>query len=192
VKILFFCLLLFNFYNAQSQSLKWHDGSVVLSSNHVVRGKISIEPFLDVILVEDNNTRTVYAAHKVSSLYFYDEAANINRRFISIQEQNSHHTNYQFFEVVVYGEVSVLRRQKVKALRPSDALDFVYYTRYNEDVVLLRKFGKKVFPRLQAASDSRLDDFIADNHLKAHTDPNSIRIVEYYNHLRLGEATAKY
>jgi len=192
VKRLFFCLLLFNFYGAQSQSLKWHDGSVVLASNHVVRGKISIEPFLDVILVEDNHRRTVYPAHKVSSLYFYDEAANINRRFVSILERNSHHTNYQFFEVVVYGEVNVLRRQKVKTLRPSDALDFMYYTQYNDDVVPLRKFGKKVCPRLKATSDSRLDDFIADNKLQAHTDPNSIRIVEYYNHLRLGEAAAKY
>ena len=145
MKRLFFCLLLCNFYSTQSQSLKWHEGSVVLASYRVVRGKISIEPFLDVILVEENNTRTVYPAHKIRSLYFYDEAANINRRFISIREQNGHHTQYQFFEVVVYGEASVLRRQKVNSLRPSDALDFVYYTRFNEEVVLLRKFGKKVF-----------------------------------------------
>jgi len=192
VKRIFFCLLLVNSLYAEAQSLKWYDGSVVLTSGDVIVGKMAIEPSLDVLLVQQNDIRSVYPAHKIKSFYYYDESADINRRFTSLRDKSTLHKNHQLFEIVVQGEVSVLRRQKTRFLNPSDALDFTYYVTYRDEVMLLKKFGRKVYPQLKS-SMARLEDFVGSNHLGAYNSSNSIRIIEYYNRqLRAEMVTAKY
>ena len=183
MKKIFFCLLLLNFQHLQSQSLKWYEGSVVLASAKVLTGQISIEPMHDIILLQEGDLRTVYPAHKIQSLYFYDGSANINRRFISVKDPDIIKTGYQFFEVVLQGEVSVLRRQKAKAFSLSDASDFAYYVKYKNEFVPLQQFTRTIYPLLVTLPDTRLKDFISENGLKANNKANSIRIIEYYNRL---------
>ena len=192
MKKIFFCLLLVNCINTNAQSLKWFEGSVVLTSGDVIIGKMVIEPSLDVLLVQRDKERIVYPAHKVKSFYYYDESSDINRRFISLRDNSAMHNHYQLFEIVLQGEVDVLRRQKTRSLKPSDALDFTYYVSYRDDVMLLRKFGKKVYPHLKSSMET-LDEFVVSNHLRAYDDSNSIRIIEYYNRqLRAEVITAKH
>ena len=96
------------------------------------------------------------------------------------------------FEIVVRGEVSVLRKQKTRWANPSDALDFTYYVSYLDDVVLLRKFGKKIYPQLKSSME-KLDDFVSANHLREYDSSNSITIIEFYNRqLRDEMITAKH
>ena len=191
MKKILFCLLLLNFYHLHSQSLKWNEGSVVLASKKVITGQIAVEPVHDIILVQDGDLRTVYPAHKIQSLYFYDQA-NINRRFVSIKG-NDIGTRYQLFEVVLNGKVVVLRRQKAKGYSTSDALDFTYQIKYDNILVPLRKFNRKIYPQLITLTDTRLQDFIAENRLRTYSDSNSIRIIEFYNRLiRLDDAMAKH
>lgn len=186
------CLLLVNSLYAEAQSLKWYDGSVVLISGDVINGKMVVEPSLDVLLVQQNSVRTVYPAHKIKSFYYYDESSDINRRFISLRDKSTLYNHHQLFEIVVQGEVSVLRRQKTRSLHPSDALDFTYYVTHNDDVMLLKKFGRKVYPQLKALMES-LEDFVLSNHLRAYDSSNSITIIEYYNRqLRAELITAKH
>jgi hypothetical protein len=192
VKKIFFCLLFVNSLSANAQSLKWHEGSVVLTSGDVIVGKMVVDPFLDVVLFQENDRRTVYPAHKVRSLYYYDDSYDINRRFISLREENFPYNHHQLFEVVVCGEVNVLRKQKTRFLNSSDALDFTYYVSYRDDVVLLRKFGKKIYPQLKSSME-KLDDFVSANHLREYDSSNSITIIEYYNRQLLTETiTAKH
>ena len=66
--------------------------------------------------------------------------------------------------------------------RPSE-LDFNYFTRYNDELIALRKFKKKVFPHLRSEPDTRLENFISANKLRADLPTNAIRIIEYYNSL---------
>jgi hypothetical protein len=191
VKRIFFCLLLVNSLYTEAQSLKWFDGSVVLTSGDVINGKMVVEPSLGVLLVQQNSLRTVYPAHKIKSFYYYDDFSDINRRFISLLDKSRLYNHHQFFEIVVQGEVSVLRRQQTRSLHPSDALDFTYYVSYRDDVMLLKKFGRKVYPQLRTSME-RLEDFVASNHLRAYDSSNSIRIIEYYNRqLRADMLTAK-
>ena len=189
---IFFCLLLVNSIDVNAQSLKWNDGSAVLTSGYVIVGKLVIDPSLDIVLFEEDGKRTVYPAHKVRSLYYYDDSADINRRFISLKDNSALHNRYQLFEIVVQGEVSVLRKQKTRFSKPSDALDFTYYVNYLDDVVLLRKFGKKIYPQLKSAME-KLDDFVSANHLREYDSSNSITIIEFYNRqLRDEMITAKH
>jgi len=151
-----------------------------------------VEPSLNVLLVEQNNIRTVYPAHKIKSFYYYDDFSDINRRFISLQDKSTLYNHHKFFEIVVQGEVNVLRRQKTRFLYPSDALDFTYYVAYRDNVMLLKKFGRKVYPQLKTSME-RLDDFVSSNRLRAYDSSNSIRIIEYFNRqMRAELVTAKY
>ncbi len=193
MKSLIFCLLILNFHYSQGQSLTWYGGSVVLSSGKVITGEISVEPLHDIILVQDGDKRIVYPAHKVKSVFYYDSTANINRRLISVKESNPVRVHYRFFEVVVNGEVSLLRRQTAKGTRLSDADDFQYSVYYKNELVPLRKFSRTIYPQLRKAVHPRLENFIAVNKLGTNTDVNSIRIIEYYNLLmRSEDAIARY
>lgn len=165
---------------------------MVLVSKKVITGQIAVEPVHDIILAQEGDLRTVYPAHKIQSFYFYDQAANINRRFVSIKEHDIG-TRHQLFEVVLSGKVVVLRRQKTKGFSASDALDFTYHIKYDNALVPLRKFNRKIYPRLITSTDTRLQDFIAENRLRTYSDSNSIRIIEFYNRLiRSDDAMAKH
>ena len=165
----------------------------MLTSGQVLVGMMVVDPFLDVVLFEENNNkRTVYPAHKLRSLYYYDERYDINRKFISLRGKVLPRNNYQLFEIVVHGEVNVLRKQKTRFSNPSDALDYTYYVSYHDDVVLLRKFGKKIYPQLKSSME-KLDDFVSANHLREYDIANSITIIEFYNRqLRDEMITAKH
>jgi hypothetical protein len=191
---IFICFLLFNFQNLTAQSLKWFEGSLVLSNCKVLVGKIALEPQHDLILFDDGISRDVYPAFRLKSFYFYDREADVNRRYISMQQKNNVRTAYQLYEVVVTGQVEVLRRQKENSvLVGSTELNFNYYIKYNESITPLKKFGRKVFPKMLAATDERLDKYVTDRRLKTYDMGNAIQIIEYYNRLvKSAESLARY
>ncbi|MEO5980295.1 MAG: hypothetical protein ABIS36_09025 [Chryseolinea sp.] len=181
--ILFFLALTSIEVNAQR--LKWHKGSVVLSEGIVLTGSISIEPRHDLILFRTTGNPTVYPAHKLKSVYFYDCEANINRRFISMEYKEGIATNDRLLEVVTSGEVSILRRMKnvIYSYQASEATDYNYYCKYDGALVPLRKFTKKIFPSLMSKEHNRLRGFMKENRLQSAMDADAIQIIEYYNRL---------
>lgn len=188
----FFVLLLFTI-ESNAQSLKWHEGAIVLASGKVVIGNISIEPMHDLVLLKKEGNPTVYPAHKIRSLYFYDRDANINRRFIVHHERQAFVRHDLLYEVVLQGAITVVRRQQSRWGHPSDATDFAYYCKQGDQLATLHKFSRKIYPELLNGDDKRLNGFIRENRLFAATDANLIRIIEYYNHLIADdEALAKF
>jgi hypothetical protein len=154
---------------------------MVLSNGEVLTGKFSLEPLHDLVLFREGDERSIFPAHKIQSLNFYDYKANINRRYVSLKETNPFHNRYQLFELVVSGEVSVLRRQKTQGRRLSDALDFTYYTLCRDELLPLRKFNKQIYPLLSAAMCPLVEDFVRKNRLQPFRPDDSIRIIEFYN-----------
>jgi hypothetical protein len=91
---------------------------------------------------------------------------------------------YQLYEVLMKGEVTVVRRKKENAFSVhADALDFNYFILYNNELTPLRKFKKKIFPHLLISSDNRLEEFISIHRLTAPHATNTLRIIEFYNGL---------
>jgi hypothetical protein len=194
VKKIFFCLLFINFQILNAQSLTWFEGSLVLSTCEVLVGKISIRDEHDLILFEQDEKRTVYPAHKIRSLYFYDRGSNINRKYLSLKDDNGIRSTDHLYEIVVTGKIDILRKKKMSAFseHPGE-LDFNYFIRYNDELLALTKFKKKVFPQLQAEPDTRLENFIAANNLRVDLPTSAIRIIEYYNSIvKMDEPFAKY
>lgn len=181
--ILFFLALTAIEVNAQR--LRWHEGSVVLSDDTVLSGSISIEPRHDLILFRTAGNPTVYPAHKLKSVYFYDREANLNRRFVSMESKEGVAISTRLFEVVISGEVWILRHQKsvLYSYQPSEARDYNYYCRYDGAFVPLHKFTKKIYPSLMSKEHSRLQGFMREKRLQSALDAHAIQIIEYYNRL---------
>jgi hypothetical protein len=181
--ILFFLAL--SAIEVDAQRLQWHEGSVVLSDETVLTGSISIEPHHDLILFRASGNPTVYPAHKLKSVYFYDKETNINRRFISQESKVGAATSNKLFEVVTSGEVSILRRMKnVTYTRElSESRDYNYYCKYDGQIVPLRKFTKKIYPSLMSKEHNKLQGFMKENRLQSVMDGHAIQIIEYYNRL---------
>ena len=104
MKKIFCCLLFLNFQILSAQSLVWFEGSVVLSTCEVLVGKISLKGDHDLVLFEQGGTRAVYPAHKIRSLYFYDRGSNINRRYLSLKEDDGVRSSYQIIRNCNYWE----------------------------------------------------------------------------------------
>ncbi len=193
VKFAFFCFLLLNFQNLKVFSQEWFDGSLVLADRQVMVGQISLERKHDLVLFQRDNFRMVYPAHHITSVFFYDSADDINRRYISLEENAGMRTHHYLYEVIVAGEMDVLRKIKPSAFSThDDALDYNYFILYNDVITPLGKFKRKIYPHLQSRSDGRLEEFVSINRLSTDRPVNAIRIIEYYNSIAKTEPIARY
>ena len=160
-----------------AQGLKWNEGSIVLASGTVLTGKISMAPGQNLILFGKaetspgaslnraeqfhNGTTGVEAlpAYRVSSVFFYDEEANINRRYVAVGDQKVF-PGTQLYETVLQGKVDVLRRPRSLSANATDAKDYDYYCRDNDTLVPLWRFYRDIYPSLEDASRQHLTAFI--------------------------------
>lgn len=187
------CLLVLNFQLLQAQELEWFEGSVVLQNDEVRVGTISLEAAHDLILFQEGASRMVYPAHAINSIYFYDKAANINRRYIARKINHGVQTSYQFYEIVISGDVSVLRRQKNIAFKKnSNANDYNYFTLYKNQLTPLNKFEKEIYPQLRLSSNEEFEAFHSTYKPATNELVNSIQIIEFYNSIvKDGEPMAR-
>jgi hypothetical protein len=177
-----FSLLLVNI--CRSESLVWHTGVVVLRSTEILRGELAMHPAQDIVLFRQGEQVSVYPAHKIQSVYYYDVSADINRKFIVIQQSSAAFSVHHLFEVVLLGEINVIRRVvSSTADLTDDAKGYHYYLQSGSDLIVLHKFQSKLYPRLLRESGT-LSDYIGENNLNPNLPADVIRIVAYYNRTR--------
>ncbi len=177
---------------ADSSAIKWYKGSVVLATQEVYVGDLYIENQFDIVLVKEDSKVKVLPAHKVHAVYFYDSIENINRKFISVPEQREAYHSYRLYEIVLKGEVNVLRREKSfsdNQREEYNADGFLYYIHWNERITTLRRFRADIFPKL-ADSKPAINAYIRDQKLNSNLESDAIRIIDFYNHLANDEVIA--
>lgn len=160
---------------------KWFRGSVVLSDQRVIVGEISVYADHHVIMLRTSKGIVTLPAKKLVSFFFYDADVNVNRKYVSRLNEESEFQQYQFFEVVLTGIVTVLREQVIGTQGVDDASDFHYFVLYDNQLIELRKFKKLVFPKITKRSQELLT-FVKENHLDPGQSANAIKIIEYFNH----------
>jgi hypothetical protein len=184
MKISCITVLLVVFFTAEAFSAsdaEWFEGSLVLKSRKVLRGQLSLEPQYNVVLFKVGEEMMVFPAHKVESFYYYDGEENINRKFVSLQQRLGAFTQHQLYEVVVYGEISVLRRQRVLSHAIHiEVQDYEYFIRSNEGLIPLRKFRSRVYPEMRQRSES-LVSYVRENRLNPNIPADAIRIIDFFN-----------
>lgn len=165
----------------------WRQGAVVLKSNRELKGEISINYDHDVIVFRLANEVMVLPAHKVSSFYVYDQEAESNRQFISLPLEWGAATYHQFFELVLNGDVKILRRQRVVWYSIHiDDIEYDYYIKKDNSLTALSKFKRDVFPALLASS-SDLSSYVREHKLRPVRLNDVMRIVDHYNQLQVNK-----
>jgi hypothetical protein len=161
---------------------EWYPGVVVLKSQKAIRGELAIRYDYEVVLFRVGREMMVFPAHKVQSFYIYDAVKENNRQFISIQLSLGPATFHQFYEVILDGTVSVLRRQRTMWYSVYlEAMDFDYYVRCDEAVTAIQKFRREVFPGLVESTSGALSSFVRENKLKMYRLDDVLLIIDHYN-----------
>lgn len=191
VLIIVLCLLTVNLFAAEA--VRWYSGVVVLRSNEVLTGELSLEPAYDLVLFRCEEKVTVYRAHKILSVYYYDGKAGINRKFTSIQQTASGITSCRLFEIVVQGEISVLRRAaQASFVSEDDAEGYRYYFQSGDQVAGIRQFRTRLFSRLLQSS-KMLRQYMYEKKLSPASTADIILIIDFYNrHQPAANAIARH
>jgi hypothetical protein len=165
-----------------AETPEWFEGSVVLKSNTVLQGSLSIHPVYDMILFKSgNNPVAVYTADKIKSLYYYDKSSNINRKFVSVHQRVNSSTTNHLYEIVVFGEIKVLKRIASGFADPSDEKNgYQYYVMLGDDLFPFLKFRSEVYPQLISDSQA-LSQYIRVQRLSPSHHADIIRIIDFYN-----------
>jgi hypothetical protein len=167
----------------------WYPGTLTLKSQTVLKGEISVRVDYNVVFLRKDQDLVVYPAHKVQSVVVYDAEEKKNRSFTSLQFAVGAATANNLYEVVVDGEISVLRKQRV--LWYSVHLEIPeedYYVWRENQLVSLYHFTRKEFPRLVKASNGNMKFFMKSHKLNPKRMRDMIEILGYYNEQRLSES----
>ncbi len=179
MKLLFAAILITHLVNAQHN---WTDGVVVLTDNRVITGAISVAQ--DVLLMKEGNERVnVFPAYKISSFRFHDSTANINRHYLSLSHKERIFQTRYFYEIVVWGNTSVIRKEHqtvYKQTANADAEHFDYFVLLDQEIIPLKKFKVKAYPRLQSIHPS-LAETVMQQKLNPNCLADAIRIVQLSN-----------
>lgn len=181
------CFIVLSSLYAGNPIGKWYHGSVVLSNQQVVVGDISVYPVHHLIMFRTDKGTTVFSADKIESFFFYDAAANVNRKFVSHINHESVIPQYQLYEVVLAGTIPVWRRQLTMSRGTNDAHDFDYFFLHEKQLIELRKFKRLVYPKISKQSEE-LVAFVKKGNLNPGQPGNAIEIIRYYNLHRIHDA----
>src|SRR5688572_23521352 len=175
-------LVLMTTFSFSSFGEEWLKGSVVLKSKSVLRGEISVKHGYDVVFFRVSDQISVIPAFKIANLNIYDEELEAQRRFVSLNIGVGAARSHQFFELLVDGEVSILRRQLTLWYSLHlDLTEYEYYVLYDEEILGLHKFRKKVYPALVTKSDGALESYVEANKLSPKTLEDIVDMSTYYN-----------
>jgi hypothetical protein len=164
-----------------SETPTWYEGSLVLKTSQVLKGQISVQTANDMILFKSDDKLMVYTADKISSFFFYDHANNINRKYISLQEKINAFTTTHLYEVVLYGEIKVLRKLIFPFSDPTDDRNsYQYFVLFNRELSALNKFRTSIYPAIVNGSELT-SKFVEEGKLNPNLRADAIRIIAYYN-----------
>ncbi|HEY0655648.1 MAG TPA: hypothetical protein VGD65_21085 [Chryseosolibacter sp.] len=175
-------LLIMTTFSFSSFGEEWFRGSVVLKSKSVLRGEISVKHGYDVVFFRVADQVSVIPAFKIAYLSLYDEESEIQRRFVSLAIGIGAARSHQFFELLVDGEVTILRRQlSLWYSLHLDMTEYEYYVLFDEEIHGLHKFRKNVYPRLISKTEGALASYVRANNLSTKALDDILEMTTYYN-----------
>lgn len=136
----------------------------------------------DAVLLRSANQVVVLPVRTVLSIRYYDSDANINRRFIVSYDSSANRRIYTLYEVVVSGEVLVVRKPRYTGLVPHEnrETNFYYFVVTNGRLISFKQFKDKLLPELEN-SELSITEYRKVNKLDPRQPAGIIRIVQYYN-----------
>lgn len=181
VLLVFFSALAFT-----SFANEWYKGSLTLRSESVLQGQISIQEGYDVALLKVDDEITVIPAFKIAFMDLYDEKTESDRRFVTLYLGVGAARTFRFFEIMVDGEVSLLRKEvNVWYSLHFDMTEYEYYVLYGDELIDASKFKRTVYPDLVKKSDGALKSYVRENKLIAYKLSDVVSMLEFYNQYKI-------
>jgi hypothetical protein len=157
----------------------WHEGMIVLKDGQVQRGKLAIHSF-ELALFKTESGLEVYTPLKVKSIFYFDPHYNFYRKFVSVDVRWGRPA--AFYEVVVNGKLSVVRKLKspfVSCDERSDKLDYKYFVKQGSQLLSLKDF-KSLYRRIKSTNPALAEE-IKLKKLNPAFEADAIRIVQLIN-----------
>lgn len=188
---------------AISPDFNWTKGEVILTDSSRLSGELSVNYSLDLLLVKkDGNSMQVYPAHKVKSFALYDSQTQNRRQFISWTFQSVKGMKGQaFFEIVTFGTLSILRREKKyhllgphRSLSPeyrdhafeqSNTDKYVYFVLNGSTVTDFITFQKELSKEVFAEYRQEIEAFMKKKSARRWKHGDFAHAIRYYNALKL-------
>lgn len=171
---------------------EWKEGSIVLQSLEVKVGQLSVDERYDIVLFQNGNRVDVFPAHKIRSVLYYDVQANLNRKFVSVNDDALHVRSASLYEIVVPGDVSVLRKLKgTPEKNLSDAHDYNYFVQCDGQIFPIQSFRTKVYPLLVMKAGAAFSSTVSCKRMDPNLSADAIRIIQFFNTLEAEDLLAK-
>lgn len=187
---LFFGVAVFTFLPGKAATtgpdpvIHWHQGAIVLADRRVLTGEFCVQAVYDLVLYRNGTAIKVYPAHAILSLRLYDRKTDMNRKYVSRLSVDKRLSVYQIYEIVLDGEIAVLRKQKamtVYSSELSDAFDFSYFVVAKNMMYFLHQFRDKVYPEILTRCGGKITRFMDENLLSPNDDADIMQLIQFYN-----------
>lgn len=187
-----------------SETHEWCTGIINLTNNEQIDASMWYDASTELIQVKTGNTIKVYSARQVQSFQYFDSQTNAVRQYESHLYAVSHYRKARvFFEVVLSGQMQVLRRFKswkmakayTEAKRDqlwydsNHVYDYLIHTQ--DTFVAFHHFKKVILPQLLSEYGDALQAFMKKHHLTVFSQRGQLLVINRYNVLKNAEAVAR-
>lgn len=184
----------------------WHSGVVVLKNHEVINGELKHDWRHNVIQVKRGERTEAYSAFQVALFYFHDERLKAVRKYVSLPfEARSHAFVDVFFEEVIRGEMSMLRKENpgynwnqptpdrdiyttsgkiIDDYNYHHALSFDYFYSVKGRLMPMEDFEDELMASLSHSETDRISRFIAQNSIDLSKVGDQVRVIRFYNKSR--------
>lgn len=191
-----FTLLLFNL-NSFGRDIQWFEGTVVFNDNEKLHTELHLNQELGLLMVKEYGNIRTYPSFKFKYVEYFDHQYGEPRFFMSIKNHHRHsNRDNNVFEVVLFGEFYVLRRESPVAQSStdpfsnsmdrnqySDMSNFVYYVYDGNRLLKLQNVNKKRMTTLTKVYEQDINQYIRSNHIQFRDSKGKIKVLAYYNAL---------
>jgi len=149
----------------------------------VLIGEVVIQPSFDIVLFKSGSERTYFPVSKISYINMREEGINVPRKFVTQVDRENGRSTVHLYEIVLQGELSVLRKPNGKSLPNfEDAHSFDYFVKENTSVVKLADFKKKIYPKIERYySEKQLTQYLRKERLDPSSPADAIILIDMYN-----------
>ncbi|MEM9832361.1 MAG: hypothetical protein AAF944_17145 [Bacteroidota bacterium] len=177
----------------------WSFGVIVIDDDQILQGEIRYNYAHDLVMYRKNADATlqIFSTNRIHSFRYYDDEQDRVRYFRKYTfRENEYITRPGFFEVVLSGNVSYLRKHNGTAY--FDATDsrrfavkrsgrvspevicYNYYVQLNGEIIQAKLFKRKVLPWL-LKQNIAVKDHMKKHGLRSSYVDDQIRLLRYAN-----------
>jgi hypothetical protein len=191
LQLTFSLLLLFSFTCKAVE--EWNKGVIYLNTNETIYGEINYNQDFEIVQCKTEKGIKAFSTYNAHSFRYYDKKFSVYRVFKVFEEKKGYYKKRIFYEVVLEGYLSMLRRKKyivptnsylIIDETPLEEREYDYYLYAQGKVRELRKFKKLVLNDIMKDKKTEVLSYIEAQKLEVYFLKDQILIIDFYNSLK--------